>query len=215
MPGTVGTSPFGSNVRSIVIKVDPERLRSYNLTPDEIVKALTSGNVITPAGNLYIRDQMPLVPIDAMIANIGDFGKIPVRPGRNVYIRDVATVEDGTDINFGYALVNGRRSIYIPVVKHNTASTLTVVADIHRTMPNSRRAAGTVKISYEFDASPTVKESIRSVAIEGLIGATLTGLMILLFLHDWRSVIVVVFNIPMACWARCSACGSPATRSTS
>ena len=199
VPGTVGTSPFGSNVRLIVVKVDPQRLRSYNLTPADIVTALTQGNVVTPAGNLYVKDQMPLVPIDAMISKIADFGKIPVRQGRNVYIRDVATVEDGTDINFGYALVDGRRSIYVPVVKHNTASTLTVVADIHRALPIfSNALPESVKISYEFDESPTVKESIRSVAIEGLIGATLTGLMILLFLHDWRSVVVVVFNIPMA-----------------
>ena len=199
VPGTVGTSPFGSNVRSVVVKVDPQRLRSYNLTPAHIVTALTQGNVITPAGNLYVKDQMPLVPIDAMISQIADFGKIPVRQGRNVYIRDVATIENGTDINFGYALVDGRRSIYVPVVKHNTASTLTVVADIHRALPIfSNALPESVHISYEFDESPTVKESIRSVAVEGLIGATLTGLMILLFLHDWRSVVVVVFNIPMA-----------------
>ncbi|HEX4143505.1 MAG TPA: efflux RND transporter permease subunit, partial [Pirellulales bacterium] len=199
VPGTVGTSPFGSNVRSIVLKIDPERVRSYNLTPDDIVAALMQGNVVTPAGNLYIKDQMPLVPMNTMISQIAEFGKIPLRQGRNVYVRDVATIEDVTDINFGYALVNGRRSIYVPVVKHNTASTLTVVADIHRALPIfSDALPESVKISYEFDESPTVKESIKSVAIEGLIGATLTGLMILLFLHDWRSVVVVVFNIPMA-----------------
>ena len=122
-----------------------------------------------------------------------------MRKGRNVYIRDVATVADATDINFGYALVNGRRSVYVPVVKQNTASTLTVVAEIHAPCRFSDdMLPESVDISYEFDESPTVKESIRSVAIEGLIGATLTGLMILLFLHDWRSVLVVVFNIPMA-----------------
>ncbi len=199
VPGTVGTSPFGSNVRSIVVKVDPERLRSYNLTPSHVVTALTQGNVVTPAGNLYIKDQMPLVPIDAMISKIADFGKIPVRQGRNVYLRDVATIDDGTDVNFGYALVDGRRSVYVPVVKHNTASTLTVVDDIHRALPIFANALPeSVKITYEFDESPTVKEAIRSVAVEGMIGATLTGLMILLFLHDWRSVVVVVFNIPMA-----------------
>src|SRR5262245_61373161 len=111
VPGTVGTAPFGSNVRAIVINVDPDRLRSYNMTPDDVVAALMSGNVITPAGNLYIRDQMPLVPTNSMIVNIQEIGKIPVKPGRNVYIRDVATVADSTDINFGYALVNGRRSV--------------------------------------------------------------------------------------------------------
>ena len=91
VPGTVGTAPFGSNVRSIVVNVDPDRLRSYNLTPDDIVKALTTGNVIVPAGNLYIKDQMPLVPTNAMVVDPQEIGKIPVQPGRNVYIQDVAT----------------------------------------------------------------------------------------------------------------------------
>lgn len=199
VPGTVGTAPFGSNVRAIVINVDPDRLRSYNMTPDDVVQALMSGNVITPAGNLYVRDQMPLVPTNSMIVNIQEIGTIPVKPGQNVYIRDVATIADSTDINFGYALVNGRRSVYIPIVKKNTASTLNVTADIHRSMPSFQNTLPKgVNVSYEFDESPTVVEAIKSVAMEGLIGAVLTGLMILIFLRDWRSVLVVVFNIPMA-----------------
>ncbi len=199
VPGTVGTAPFGSNVRAIVVNVDPDRLRSYNLSPDDVVKALTTGNVIVPAGNLYIKDQMPLVPMNTMIVDPQEIGKIAVQPGRNVYIQDVATVADSTDVNFGYAMVDGHRSVYIPIVKKNTASTLTVVADINKAMPTFKSVLPEgVDIRYEFDESPAVVEAIRSVGIEGLIGATLTGLMILLFLHDWRSVIVVVFNIPMA-----------------
>src|SRR5579863_7586629 len=100
-------------------------------------------------------------------------GNIPVILCRNVYIRDVATIADSTDLNFGYALVNGNRSVYIPVVKKNTASTLAVVSDIHRALPIfSDALPESVKISYEFDESPTVKEAIRSAATEGLIGAT-------------------------------------------
>ena len=199
VPGTVGTAPFGSNVRAIVVNVDPDRLRSYNLTPDDVVKALTAGNVIVPAGNLYIKDQMPLVPMNTMIVNPQEIGKIPVQPGRNVYIQDVAKVADSTDVNFGYALVDGHRSVYIPIVKKNTASTLSVVAEIRCAMPTFQSVLPEgVDVRYAFDESPAVVEAIRSVGIEGLIGATLTGLMILIFLHDWRSVIVVVFNIPMA-----------------
>jgi multidrug efflux pump subunit AcrB len=199
VPGTVGTAPFGSNVRSVVINADPDRLRSYNLTPDDLVKALEAGNAIVPAGNLYVKDEMPLVPTNALVRDIREITKIPVQPGRNVYIGDVATVLDSTDVNFGYAMVDGHRSIYIPVVKKNTASTLTVVADIHTAMPIFKGALPEgVDIRYEFDESPTVVAAIRSVGTEGAIGAFLTGLMILLFLRDWRSVIVVVFNIPMA-----------------
>jgi multidrug efflux pump subunit AcrB len=199
VPGTVGTAPFGSNARSIIINVDPDRLRDYNLGPEDLVKALANGNVVLPSGNLYVKQEMPIVPSNATVTDIQEIARIPVQPGRDVYIGNVATVSDGTDVNFGYAMVNGRRSVYIPVVKKNTGSTLTVVSDIHAAMPTFKAVLPEgVDIRYEFDESPTVIEAIRSVSTEGLIGATLTGLMILFFLHDLRSVLVVVFNIPMA-----------------
>ncbi len=197
--GTVGTAPFGSNIRSIVINVDPDRLRSQGMTPDDVVKALTAGNVIVPAGNLYVKGEMPLVPTNATVVDIKQFGDIPLRPGRDVYLHDVATIADATDLNFGYALVDGHRSVYIPVVKKNTASTLTVVSEIRKSMGLFKSVLPPgVDVRYEFDESPTVVAAIESVATESTIGATLTGLMVLLFLRDWRSVIVVVFNIPMA-----------------
>ncbi|HEV3302307.1 MAG TPA: efflux RND transporter permease subunit, partial [Planctomycetaceae bacterium] len=199
VPGTVGTAPFGSNARSVVINADPDRLRDYNLGPEDLVKALVNGNVVLPSGNLYVKQEMPLVPSNATVTDIQEIARIPIQPGRDVYIGDVATVSDGTDVNFGYAMVDGRRSVYIPVVKKNTGSTLTVVSDIHAAMPNFKAVLPEgVDIRYVFDESPTVIEAIRSVSTEGLIGATLTGLMILIFLHDWRSVLVVVLNIPMA-----------------
>ncbi len=142
---------------------------------------------------------MPIVPSNATVTDIQEITRIPIQPGRDVYIGNVARVFDGTDVNFGYAMVDGRRSVYIPVVKKNTGSTLTVVSDIRAAMPTFKAVLPEgVDIRYEFDESPTVIEAIRSVSTEGLIGATLMGLMVLIFLHDWRSVLVVVFNIPMA-----------------
>ena len=199
VPGTVASSPFGPNVRSIVVNVDPDKLQSYNLTPQNVVRAIEQGNAVSPSGNLYVQDEMPLVPNNAMILQPKDFGTIPLQPGRNVYVRDVGTVADATDINYGYAMVDGRKSVYLPIVKKNTASTLQVVSNIHKGMPLFKAALpDDVDISFAFDESPTVVTAVRNVATEGLIGATLTGLMILIFLRDWRSVIVVVFNIPMA-----------------
>ena len=124
-------------------------------------------------------------------------GDIPIHAGSDVYIRDVATIEDATDINYGCALVNGRKSIYIPVVKKDTASTLTVVNEIHASMRLFRSVVPEdVSVNYEFDESPTVRAAIWSVGTEAAIGAALTGLMILLFLGDVRSVIVVLVSIP-------------------
>ncbi|HEY2760085.1 MAG TPA: efflux RND transporter permease subunit, partial [Pirellulales bacterium] len=167
--------------RAIVISVDPDRLRSYNLTPEDVVGAINVGNFISPSGNVYIEDSMPLVPNNAMIRNPQEFGNIPIKPGENVYIRDVGTVADSTDLNYGYALVNGHKSVYLPIVKKSTASTLQVVADIHRAMPLFKSVLpDDVDIGFEFDESPTVIKSITNVGTEGLIGAVLTGLMVLL-----------------------------------
>ena len=111
----------------------------------------------------------------------------------------MATIQDDTDITYGYALVNGKKSVYLPIIKKDTASTLTVVADIRKSMQLFRDVVPKdVTVNFEFDESPTVVAAVKSVATEGLIGATLTGLMILLFLRDPRSVIVVVSNIPLA-----------------
>jgi multidrug efflux pump subunit AcrB len=199
VPGTVATSPFGTAIRAITVSVDPDKLRAYNLTPQDVVTAINAGNAVSPSGNLYVRDAMPLVPNNAMIRDPKAFGSIPVKPGRDVYLREVAAVADATDLNYGYALVDGRKSVYLPVIKKNTASTLQVVSDVRKAMPVFKSVMPEdVDVSFAFDESPTVVTAVRNVGTEGLIGATLTGLMILLFLRDWRSVVVVVFNIPMA-----------------
>src|SRR5580700_816107 len=199
VPGTVSTAPYGSSIRAITVSVDPDKMRSYNLTPQDVVSAVNQGNAISPSGNLYIQAAMPLVPNNAMVREPKNFGSIPIKPGRNVYVRDVARVADATDLNYGYALVDGRKSIYLPIIKKNTASTLQVVSDIKKAMPVFKGVLPEdVDVSFALDESPTVVTAVNNVATEGLIGAALTGLMILLFLRDWRSVIVVVFNIPMA-----------------
>jgi multidrug efflux pump subunit AcrB len=199
VPGTVAISPFGPNMRSIIVSVDPQKLLDYNLTPQQVIDALAAGNTIIPAGNVYIKDSMPVVANNATVVDIQQMGNIPLRMEKNVYLRDVATIKDDVDINYGYALVNGKKSVYLPIIKKDTGSTLTVVADVHKAMQMFREAVPKdVTINFEFDESPTVVAAVESVATEGLIGAGLTGLMILLFLGDVRSVIVVVATIPLA-----------------
>jgi multidrug efflux pump subunit AcrB len=199
VPGTVAISPFGPNMRSIVISVDPQKLLDYNLTPQQVIDALATGNRVIPTGNLYIKDSMPLVANNATVVDIQQLGTIPLRMEKNVYLRDVATIRDDVDITYGYALVNGKKSVYLPIIKKDTGSTLTVVADVHKAMQVFRDAVPKdVTVNFEFDESPTVVAAVQSVMTEGMIGAGLTGLMILLFLRDPRSVIVVVANIPLA-----------------
>jgi multidrug efflux pump subunit AcrB len=199
LPGVSAPPPFGGNQRTIVVRTDPDRLRAYNFSPEEVVKALTTGNTISPSGNIRIKDQMPIVTVDAMVVEPQELGAIPIRPGADVYLRDLAVIEDSTDIPSGYALVNGSRAVYILVTKRADASTLSVVNEVRKNLPRMQEAIPKdITVSFEFDQSPYVTRAMLGVGAEGLIGAVLTGLMVLLFLRDWRSVIVVVLNIPFA-----------------
>src|SRR5207253_3685404 len=116
-----------------------------------------------------------------------------------VFLRDLGTIENGTDIVTGFAHVNGKRTVYIPVTKRADASTLAVIERVKAAIPDFKKAAPEdVDIRLEFDQSPFVSNSIRGLATEGLLGAALTGLMVLIFLRDWRSALIVVLNIPFA-----------------
>jgi multidrug efflux pump subunit AcrB len=199
LPGVSAPPPFGGNQRTIVVQADPNRLRAYNLSPDDVVTAVTNGNLISPSGNARIMDQMPIVPTNAMVKDPKELGNIPLRPGENVYLRDVARIEDSSDIPSGYALVDGQRAVYLLVNKRADASTLSVINAVKANLDDMRSAIPEdIDVHLEFDQSPFVTRSIWGVGTEGLLGACLTGLMVLLFLRDWRSVIIVVLNIPFA-----------------
>src|SRR4051794_35450580 len=201
LPGVSAPPPFGGNQRTVVVRADPERLRSYSLSPDELVTALSNGNTISPSGNLRIGNLMPIVPINTLVRDVKELEDIPIRVGSGptVYVRDVATVQDASDIPAGYALVNGRRAVYILVTKRADASTLSVVRNVKEALPKMQAVLpDDIRVSFEFDQSPTVTNAVRSLAVEGALGAALIGLMVLVFLRDWRSVIVVVLNIPFA-----------------
>jgi multidrug efflux pump subunit AcrB len=199
LPGVSAPPPFGGNQRTIVLNVDPKRLQAYNLSAEDVVKALDTGNLISPSGNVRIGDQMPIVPINAMVKDPKELGSIPLRPGGDIYLRDLATIEDSTDIPSGYALVDGKRAVYILVTKRADASTLAVVNEVRANLPRMREAVpAEISVDFVFDQSPYVTRAMWGISTEGLICAVLTGLMVLLFLHDLRSVIVVVLNIPLS-----------------
>ncbi len=201
LPGVSAPPPFGGNQRTVVVRADPDRLRSYSISPDELITALTNGNTISPSGNVRIGKLMPIVPINSLVRDVKELENIPIRVGTNpsVYIRDVATVQDSNDIPAGYALVNGRRAVYILVTKRADASTISVVRNVKAALPKMQAVLpDDIRVSFEFDQSPTVTNAVRSLVTEGALGAVLTGLMVLIFLRDWRSVIVVVLNIPFA-----------------
>jgi multidrug efflux pump subunit AcrB len=199
LPGTTAPQPFGGSLRSIVVNLNPERLRAYNLSPEEVAHALDRGNIITPSGNARIQDMMPIVSVNSIVVNPNDLGNIPIKPEENVFLRDLGTVKDTTDIPTGWALVNGRRAVYMPILKTADASTLTIANQLRNNMDDMRSVLPKdCKLEMEFDQSPYVTGAVGGVVQESAIGAMLTGLMVLLFLGDWRSVVAVVLTIPLS-----------------
>lgn len=199
IPGLVAPAPFGGNIRTIVIKADPELLRSHNLTPDQIVEAIRVNNQTAPSGSMKIGDINYLTPTNTQVRTLKEFEKIPLFKGgvQNLYLGDVARVEDGADITMGYAQVNGKRSIYLNIAKSADASTWEVVQGLKKALPRFQaQLPEDVKLSYEFDQSTYVINAVRSLISEGVIGAILTGLMVLLFLKDVRGALIVILTIP-------------------
>src|SRR5258705_645951 len=195
LPGVSAPPPFGSSQRTVLVRVDPEKLRSYNMSPDEVVQALAAGNTVSPSGNVRIGDLLPMVPVNSVVGDFKGLSDIPIRSQgtQTIFIRDVGSVDDGADIQTGYALGNGRRTVYIPVTKRADASTLAVVQAVKANLPRFQSVLpDDVQVSYQFDQSPYVTRAIQGRFLEGALGAVLTGFMVLLFLRDWRSSLVVV-----------------------
>ena len=201
LPGVSAPPPFGGNQKTVIIKVNPDKVRDYNLSADEIVQALAKSNVISPAGNIRVGDELMITTQNAVVENIKELENIPLQPGAgpSVYVRDVAEVMLGADVTTGYALINGKRSVYIPVTKRASASTWEVVKRVKAALPEMQAAVpDDIKVSYEFDQSGYVINALKSLIFEGLLGALLTGLMVLLFLRDRRSALIVILTIPLS-----------------
>lgn len=200
LPGVSAPPPFGGAQRSVVVTVDPQRLQSYGMSPEEVIRALVQGNTISPSGNIPVGDKYPIVPVNSVVRDVTELASIPLRVGNSpVYLRDVGYVQDFMDAPTGYALANGRRAVYILATKRADASTLSVINNIKKALPEMQAGLPPdIHVSFEFDQSPYVTRAVKGVLAEGALGAGLVGLMILLFLRDWRSALVVVLNIPLA-----------------
>ncbi len=201
LPGVSAPPPFGGSSRGVVVNVNPDRMKAYGLSPDDVVKALAQGNVVSPSGNMNLDGKYPIVPVNAIPANPKDLEAVPIKRTAKgtVFVRDVATVADSADVTTSYALANGLRTVYLPVTKRAEASTIEVVETVKRNIPEFQKLLPEgIKVSYAFDQSPVVNRSINDLLKEGGLGAILTGLMVLLFLRDWRSAFIVVINIPLS-----------------
>ena len=202
LPGVSAPPPFGGNQRTIVVRVDPEKLCEYRLSPEEIIAAVNRSSTVLPSGSVRTGDTIRIATTNATLGgNVQELLDAPIRlgTGPTVYLRDVGTIADSTDVVVGYAHVNSKRTVYIPVTKRADASTLDVITSVRRALPAMRAVAPEdVKIELAFDQSSYVVNALNGLIIEGVLGACLTGLMVLLFLRDWRSALIVIATIPVA-----------------
>jgi multidrug efflux pump subunit AcrB len=201
VPGAEAPPPFGGNIRSIVINVNANKLRQYNISGDEIINSIVSGNRVLPSGNVRTGDYLRIAPVNTDLPDIHQLDYMPIRTGHGpqIFVKDIGTVEDSSDILAGYALFQGHRTVYIPAVKRADASTVSVVDALRAALPRMQAVLPPdVNISYEFDQSKYVREAITDVFFEGLLGTILPGLMVLLFLRDLRSTAIVVSTIPLS-----------------
>src|SRR5271165_2707539 len=202
LQGVSAPPPFGGNQRTIVITLDPGKLHQYRISPDEAIAAVSKATLVMPSGNMWTGEINRIARTNAALGgNLSELLSTPIRPvsGATVYLRDIGTIENGTDIITAYAHVNGKRTVYIPVTKRADASTLAVINAVKAAIPDFKKAVpDDVDVRLEFDQSSYVTNSIRGLVTEGLLGAALTGLMVLIFLRDWRSALIVILNIPFA-----------------
>lgn len=201
IPGATTTHPFGGNVRTIVATVDPQRLRALKLSPDELVNALTAGNLITPSGLVKTGSIQRIANLNSTVLDIRELEKIPLKlgAGATVLLGDVATIKDDMDIPTGLALVNGRRTVFLSISKLSEASTVEVVKLVKEALPRMRDVIpDDIDVTFNFDQSIYVTEAVAGLVYEGVLGAFLTGLMVLIFLRDFKSALIVVITIPVA-----------------
>ncbi len=201
LPGVSAPPPSGGKVRMVVAYVDPDRLRAFGLSADQVATSIARANLTLPSGNVRIGDYTTIASTNAMVESPKDLELVPLTsgPGTPVLVRDVARIEDGSDVVSNVALVNGRRTVYMPLNKTSSASTLDVVRSIKEALPKMQaQLPEDVKVTFEFDQSVYVTNAVRSLVSEALLGACLTALTVLAFLRSWRSALIVVVTIPLS-----------------
>src|ERR1700693_3503436 len=138
LPGVSAPPPFGGNQRTIVITLDPDKLHQYQVSPDEAIAAVSKASLVMPSGNMWTGKIERIARTNASLGgNLAELLSTPIRPvsGNTIYLRDLATIENGTDLVTAYAHVNGRRTVYIPVTKRSDASTLAVINAVKAEIP--------------------------------------------------------------------------------
>ena len=201
IPGLTVPAPFGGRLRQIMVDLNPQLMTAKGVSPNDVVNALQSSNILVPAGTARIGSTEYNVLMNSSPPSVDQFNQMPLRisNGVPVLLGDVAKVADGYAVQNNIVHVDGRRATYLTILKHSEASSLAVVEATRDILPEIQKAAPEgIEIKLDFDQSVYVRAAIKNVASEAVIASLLVSLMVLLFLGSWRNTIVVITSIPCA-----------------
>jgi multidrug efflux pump subunit AcrB len=204
IPGLTVPAPFGGRLRQVSVDLNPPLMNAKGVSPNDVVNALQTSNVLIPAGTARIGDIDYNVMMNSSPSVVDEFNKMPLKVVRGVpvLLGDVARVADGFTVQNNIVHVDGRRATYLTILKHADASSLAVVEATRGILPEIQKAAPEgIDISLDFDQSVYVRAAIKNVTVEAVIASLLVSLMILVFLGSWRNTIVVITSIPCAMFA--------------
>ena len=193
--------PFGGAARQIQVDLRPDALRAHGLSAVDVNSAIGNQNLVLPAGTQKIGDFEYNVKLNASPLKLEELNDLPIKAenGGVTYLRDVAYVHDGHPPQTNIVRVDGHRAVLMSIQKTGSASTLDIVNSIKEKLPFIRELLPEgASIAPTGDQSVFVQAAVRGVAVEGIIAAALTALMILLFLGSWRSTLIITISIPLS-----------------
>jgi CzcA family heavy metal efflux pump len=201
VPGCAIPYPYGGKQRQVQVDLDTNALQSKGLSPLDVVNAVSAQNLVLPSGTSKIGTFEYAVDTNSSPTSVAELNQLPIKTvgGTTIYIRDVGYVRDGFPPQTNIVRVNGQRSVLITVLKAGQASTLSIIAGIKSLLPQVQAGLPPeLHIAQLADQSIFVRASIDGVLKEATIAACLTGLMILLFLGNWRSTVIIGVSIPLS-----------------
>lgn len=200
--GVIAPAVYGGKLRRILAYVDRDKLASRNLSPMDVVKSIRDYNLMIPTGNAKFGDIDYQINANSMAPKVEDLNDFPVQVKANgapIFVRDVATAEDSAQIQTNVVRINGRRQVYIPIYRQPGANTIAVVDGLRATIHDilARLPKG-VTLNVVMDQSVYVREAVANLQHEGLLGAALAALMVLVFLGSLRSTVIVMISLPLS-----------------
>jgi multidrug efflux pump subunit AcrB len=204
IPGLSTPGPFGGKQRQINVDVDPALLAAKGFSLTDVVNALQTSNVIVPAGTARLGDREYNVQLNSSPSTVERFNDLPlgVFDGRTVTIGDVGHASDSFATQSSMVHVNGKRAVYLAILKHADASTLAVVDAARDALPEIQAAAPNgLELKLDFDQSVFVRAAVENVIHEAIISSILVSVLILVFLGSWRNTVIVSASIPLSVFA--------------